>query len=480
MTPGKARLNFILILMLLLVGVSAPAEKTKQKNAPDINHKQEDKKTEQEDFKIKVDVDLVTTDVTVVGAPLTELRAEDFIIYDNNVAQEISFYSRDQLPLAIAILIDSSGSIIPYLRVLQLAAVSALRHLKTEDQVALFSFSYNDTKLSDLTEDRALIAEKIGNISVGGSTNVYDSICNTVRYLKKNAPGRRRAIILISDNMQTMPSRNNAQDCLVELLESATTLFNIRVSEGDDRFHSISESDSDVKQLAEQTGGEVLTVLEPASLKTALENAISNLRMQCTLGFNPSNPGAHGSFHRLTVQLADKNRCPDCRLTVRKGYYAGVAAPPSPQANKITKPPRYSPQETDQLLVQRIILMAGTAGFEMSDIPLMISTSEETDAYGTPRLRIALKINLSGIDLSTPKDGHDCKLHVVIIYANDKRKILGYDWKTIDGIPKKEISYSIAIPLKTDNQITKIVVYDEGSDKMSSKFIQFKNEDQKR
>jgi hypothetical protein len=341
--------------------------------------------------------------------------------------------------------------------------------------VALFSFSYNDTRLSDLTEDRALIAEKMGRITVGGSTNVYDSIYNTVRYLKKNAPGRRRAIILISDNVQTMPSAHDAQDCLVELLESATTLFNIRVSGAESGFNYISESDLAVKQLAEQTGSEVLNANEPASLKTAMENAISNLLKQITLGFNPSNPGAHGSFHRLAVQLADKDRCPECQLMVRKGYYAGVAAPPPPQANKIAKPPRYSPQETDQLLMLRSILTAGTAGFEMSDIPFIISTSEETSFNSMPQVRINLKIDLSGIDFSTAKDRQNCKLHVAVFYANEKGKILGYDWKTIDGIQKKEISFSTAIPLKTNNQILKVIVYDERSDKMSSKFVQLKN-----
>ena len=70
-----------------------------------------------------------------------------------------------------------------------------------------------------------------------------------------------------------------------------------------------------------------------ASLQEALEKAISDLRLQYTLGFSPSDPGQEGSFHKLTVKLAAEDRCPACRLLVRSGYYAG--SPPVPLANQI-------------------------------------------------------------------------------------------------------------------------------------------------
>jgi hypothetical protein len=62
----------------------------------------------QEGFSIKVDVSLVTTDVTVIGTSGSQLQPEDFIIYDNDVTQPVSYFSRDQIPLAVAIVIDRS------------------------------------------------------------------------------------------------------------------------------------------------------------------------------------------------------------------------------------------------------------------------------------------------------------------------------------------------------------------------------------
>jgi Ca-activated chloride channel homolog len=474
MMPNKSIswLNCFLILALFS-SIGSSAEKAKQ--TTDKNRQQqEEKKTETEDFKIRVDVDLVTTDVTVIGTPVAELQPEDFILYDNKVSQEITYFSRDKIPFAIAILIDGSGSIIDYLPVLQLAALSSLRRLNADDQVALFSFTSNETKLIDLTEDRSLIAQKIGTIKAGGYTNIFDPIYNAVFYLKKSAPDRHRVVILISDNQQTFQSFHYANDCLMELLESNTTLFNIRVT--DSGYASSGPSDHDVIKLAEETGTEVLNAHDPASLKTAMENTISNLRKRITLGFNPANPGKRGSFHRLSVQLKDENRCPGCRLAQRKGYYAGVSSPlPPQQAKKPENSPRYSPQETDELLMQRTILTAGTSGFSLSDIPFAISTAEETTSDGLPQVRVDLKIDLGESDSSTPQEDNQCKLQIAIIYCDKKGKILGNDWKRIGIAQQKAISYTVAIPLKSDNEILKVIIYDEGTDRMGSKYVQLNN-----
>jgi hypothetical protein len=66
---------------------------------PEGNAGQQDQKSDEEGFKIKVDVDLVTTDIAVAGDAVPEFRAEDLILYDNNIAQPLSYFSRDQLPI---------------------------------------------------------------------------------------------------------------------------------------------------------------------------------------------------------------------------------------------------------------------------------------------------------------------------------------------------------------------------------------------
>jgi VWFA-related protein len=225
----------LLIGLSLLDGVilnsMATTEYLGPHHAPGENRPQKNEEITLQGLKIKVDASLVTTDVTVIGTAVPDLRNDDFIIYDNGITQEVSHFSRDLIPLAVALLIDRSDSIREYLPVLRIAALSALRRLRPEDQVALFSFDGNPAKLRDLTEDRLMIARKINKLTAGGSTtNIYDSINHVARYLAENAPNRRRAIILVSDNCQTVSDGRGADAARSEMLKASATLYGIKTS----------------------------------------------------------------------------------------------------------------------------------------------------------------------------------------------------------------------------------------------------------
>jgi VWFA-related protein len=179
------------------------------------------------EIRLKVNVDLVTVDVTVRGAPTRELQKDDFLIYDNGVTQQVIFLSRDQLPLSVALVIDRSPSIAPYLKELQSAALSALKSLKPGDQAALFTFDGNPARLTEFTQDFSEIAEKIGQITIGQATNISDSIFDAAQYLRERAPNRRRAIILVSDNFQTVIGAHTWNGALQKALEAGATLYSV-------------------------------------------------------------------------------------------------------------------------------------------------------------------------------------------------------------------------------------------------------------
>jgi hypothetical protein len=118
-------------------------------------------------------------------------------------------------------------------------------------------------------------------------------------------------------------SARNARISRTRLLESSTILCNAVFVPSESKS-SWSKSDSAIREMVEETGGEVIELKRPLSTTAALENAITNLKMQYTLGFNPSDRGLDGQFHYLKVRFADENRCPDCRIIGRFGYYSGV------------------------------------------------------------------------------------------------------------------------------------------------------------
>ena len=436
--------------------------------------------------KIKVDVALVTADVTVLGSKAPELQAEDFIVYDNDIAQQVTHFSRDKLPIAVALVIDRSSSIRPYLPLLQKASIAALGRLRPEDPVALFTFDDDLLKLSDLTADRARIAAIIGKLTIGNGTNINDAIGGVAVYLRRKAPDHRRAIILVSDNCHTLNGRTTGDIARVEVLESTATLYSIKTP-GDNYASNMRVRDPGchdsillVRQLADETGGQVLDVKAGTSLQEALENAISHLRLQYTLGFSPSDAGQAGSFHKLGVKFAAEDRCPGCRLLARSGYYVGNS-PASLLSEKRAALPEPG-SEPDPLMIRRKLEAAETIDLDLLDIPFLAGTSKQEDADGKPQVRIDLQIDFSGIGFKTVDGRRACKLHIAVFPADENGKALDPQFRRLEGGLREEtynrvreagMAISISIPLKVPKQNLKIVIYDEISESVGSRKAHF-------
>lgn len=303
--------------------------------APGDDSHRQDQGSAQEIFGFKVNVNLVTMDVTVHdrrGGLVGDLRPEDFVIYDNGVLQQVTCFSHDESPLAIALVIDRSPSIKRYLAGLHNAAQSALRLLKPGDVAALYGFSGESSQLCDFTQDFAKIAQAISSMGLyGGMTNINDAIFKAAQDLRAKTPDRRHAIILISDNYPSMGSHHNDSETLREALDAATTLYSIRTP-GENLFHHFLtipirrppnfSSTRSVEKYARETGGEVWRVGAQGKLSNALGAAISSLRQGYVLGFEPSIIGVDGSYHPLSVKIREKKRCPGCKVQARSGYYS--------------------------------------------------------------------------------------------------------------------------------------------------------------
>jgi hypothetical protein len=210
-----------------------------------------------------------------------------------------------------------------------------------------------------------------------------------------------------------------------------------------------------------------------------LEKAISNLRQQYTLGFTPSDPGANGSFHKLNVSITAEDRCPGCRVLARSGYYAGISAPFLSRRDD-SATPRDSQRFTDEEVVQSIMLTAGaTMGADLTDVPFTVKSSKQTDSKGQPQLKLDIRIHINGTGFRE-KDRRTCKLYVGVLYGDAERKILGSEWKTIQGslseqlynqTVKEGILVSTTIPIKAKKQMIKVVVYDETNDSLGTKLV---------
>src|SRR5438270_6915245 len=114
---------------------------------------------------LKVNTDLVVFDAQVIDKKskriVGDLTKDDFEVTDGGVRQQISYFSRDELPLSVMLLLDVSGSVRPILHQIRDGALNALGRLKPEDQVAVMPFANTSRLAQDFTNDRKLVSRKI-------------------------------------------------------------------------------------------------------------------------------------------------------------------------------------------------------------------------------------------------------------------------------------------------------------------------------
>lgn len=282
-------------------------------------------------YVLKMNVNLVLVEATVrdqQGRIVDGLTRNDFRIFEDDVEQQIQYFSRDQLPLAVALVVDRSGSVAPYLAELRDAALETLTQLKPEDEVALFDFASKPERLEYLTHDRQRIANAIANIQPGGGTNITDALFNAALYLGRAANHRRHAIILVSDNQGTVRGFAGDKGVIRVALETETVIYSIRIG-GRAGVRGLNQplwtpGTGSVGKVTRETGGEIIDVGSSGSLGAAMAAVISRLKQRYTLGYQSTNKKRDGAFRRIEVRLAGAyaDQANHYSIYARRGYYA--------------------------------------------------------------------------------------------------------------------------------------------------------------
>ena len=284
----------------------------------------------QDDSTIRVGVNLVMVDATVkdkAGKIMDGLQKENFEIREDGVAQKISLFSRDALPLHIALVLDLSESIGPFLGPLRDAATITLESLKPQDDVALFTFSTEAELRIPLTKDRRRIYKEFDTFQAGGATNINDGIFVAAEYLLKTAPMGRRVIILISDDVGTTAGGNGTRDIVTETLAADTSVYNLKIPGYNPPATLFASSMIpgivNIQRVADQTGGEVFDVKNVESLDKIFSALVERIKTRYTIGYYTSANGATGKPHKLDVRLSPsfgaKGR--NYVLLAKNGYY---------------------------------------------------------------------------------------------------------------------------------------------------------------
>jgi Ca-activated chloride channel family protein len=285
---------------------------------------------EQNQSVMRVAVNLVMVDATVKskgGQIMGDLKKEDFQLGEDGVEQNVQIFSRDELPLNVALVLDLSDSIAPFLGPLRNAAYTALAALKPDDEVALFTFSTEAELRVPFTRDKSEIAKQINAFNVGGATNINDGIFVPAKYLLSAPPKGRRVIILISDDVATYSGGEGTHDIVTELIASDAVLYNLKIpgyNPPATLLHATMEKGLvNIRKVMEQTGGEVFDVQDVAHLDVVFSALIQRIKTRYTLGYYTKASAAQGKPHRLDVHLTPSfgKKGRDYVVLSKNGFY---------------------------------------------------------------------------------------------------------------------------------------------------------------
>ena len=284
-----------------------------------------------QEHSIKVDVDVVNILCTVYdqrGALVTDLKKEDFGIFENGKPQKIRYFAREtNLPLTLALMVDVSGSVARFVELEKNTAMRFLESvLRPDDQALLMGFSSTIILWQDLTPSgprlkaalQRLHAIPFKGLPAEGQpmplTLLYDAVLAASNEKLKSVAGRK-AMVIISDGLDN--GSITKQEAAIAAVETTNTVvYSICIEAG----QSGSFGCTNLKNLSEATGGRMFQVGKKLSLQEIFKIIEDEMRSQYALGFVPSNRVNDGKFRRLEVKVAQKG----LRVRTRKGYYATV------------------------------------------------------------------------------------------------------------------------------------------------------------
>jgi Ca-activated chloride channel family protein len=285
---------------------------------------------EQPQGVIRVGVNLVLVDATVKnksGQIMADLKKEDFELREDGVAQKLDVFSRDELPLEVALVLDLSDSIEPFLGPLRDAANTALAALKADDEVALFTFSTQAQLRVPFTKDKSKISEEINTFHAGGATNINDGIFLASENLLKLPPKGRRVIILISDDVGTDAGGQGTRDIVTEAIAADVVLYNLKIPGYNPPqtllYASMVPGLVNIRKVMDQTGGELFDVQDIAHLDPVFRALIQRIKTRYTLGYYTNASAALGKPHKLDVRLASSfgKKGKDYVILSKNGFY---------------------------------------------------------------------------------------------------------------------------------------------------------------
>ncbi|HXS02122.1 MAG TPA: VWA domain-containing protein [Pyrinomonadaceae bacterium] len=326
----------------------------------------DDKEEVGEGDVVRIDTNLVTVPVSVLdreGRFISDLRREQFNVFENGVEQKLAYFEPTEKPFTVALLLDTSGSTFFHLWEIKEAAINFAKQLRPQDRVLVVTFDRLVMLLTEATNDLNVVTEVIQrNAITGFSTRLYDALDLVIKARLNKIDGRK-AIVLFTDGVDTGSYQATYEstvreveelDALIYPIQYDTTDFvdaqtrtnttietttikgrnfpprsSSRVTYGTPKASGPGTSIGDYKladqylhKLATKTGGQLYVANDRTQLSEAFSKIAEELRHQYSLGYYPQTTLQSGERREIKVRVDQ----PNVAVRARDSYVQRVPA----------------------------------------------------------------------------------------------------------------------------------------------------------
>ncbi len=370
MKSKRSKFGFLVALMAICLAVTVSGLGQTNKEKEDV---------------IRVDTQLVDVPVAVSsssGMRIRDLRATNFVVYEDGKQQKIENFSAAAAPFEVALVLDTSGSTRSDLQLIKRAAQEFVQSLRNGDRVAVSAFESDQkggqavassTVLSGLTEDRSRLKAAIDSAKTSFGTPYYDSLLQVAESIFRDPPNRefrgRRAIVALTDGVDStsqadfdevrerlqklgivcffvnVDTRDFFETGLLGDCQSATHFSTAQIhryyrsintkatTEKAATFCQLGEFErlamskrlydiaaNEMLELAKTSGGQVFPAADLTEARKAFKSVAEEIGTQFTIGYYPTNEKRDGTFRKIKVET--KELPPGTIVRAREGYTA--------------------------------------------------------------------------------------------------------------------------------------------------------------
>jgi Ca-activated chloride channel homolog len=274
-------------------------------------------------FVFKKDVDEVLLHATVIDDKqhmVTNLDQSAFSVFEDGKPQNIISFHHEDIPVAMGIVIDNSGSMREKRNKVNQAALNLVRSSNPRDEVFVVNFNDEYYLDQDFTNDLLKLKEALEKIDARGGTALYDAVVASADHVKRDARLEKKVLFVVTDGEDNASNESLEQAIKQLQVENGPQVYAIGIL-GDEEHPKRARHALEI--IAQRTGGIAFFPKTLDEVDEISKTVARDIRNQYTIGYKPTNPRGTGGFRMVRVEAKMKGRN---KLTVRtkSGYYAGA------------------------------------------------------------------------------------------------------------------------------------------------------------